>query len=510
MLVALSAATLLFRFWLAAVLPMTGDEAYFYEWGWQPDWGFYDHPPMVGWWLATLLMVSDSEWWLRLPSVLQPVLLAAAVAFALPRLWPEVSPQRRDAITALILLAPINVWNVLITTDTPLVFFSVLSGLAWLRAAQERDGDDLRWYLLAGLFLAGAVLSKYFVALLGFAYLLDTLRRRSLRAWAGLAVCYVCCVPALGLMAWWNAGNCWPNFMFNFVNRHQGSIGWSLRTPLLYAVTVAYALTPPVIWLALRRDPGPGRAASADFSMPLRSLAMLAGVPFVLFALLSGPKQIGLHWLLSFIPFVMIWVGLRASEGALRKLLKFLLGFAVLHAVVFVTLSLLPLETWNRLKAYDGIVLTVERQAMKEALAADLADADKRWTLAMDGYSNAVTLGYNLRRYVIVFGEGSSHARHDDILTDFRALDGGNILIVRKREPEPAFYQPYFANSAVDSFEIRGVRFWRIRGEGFRYVQYRDQVLSKIRNNYYRIPSLLPQCACYFCDRYFPGEACVK
>ena len=31
---------------------MTADEAYFIWWGWLPDWGFYDHPPMIGWWLA--------------------------------------------------------------------------------------------------------------------------------------------------------------------------------------------------------------------------------------------------------------------------------------------------------------------------------------------------------------------------------------------------------------------------------------------------------------------------
>jgi hypothetical protein len=24
-------------------------EAFFYQWGVYPDWGYYDHPPMVGW-----------------------------------------------------------------------------------------------------------------------------------------------------------------------------------------------------------------------------------------------------------------------------------------------------------------------------------------------------------------------------------------------------------------------------------------------------------------------------
>lgn len=61
--------------------------------------------------------------------------------------------------------------------------------------------DDPRWYFLSGLLLAGAVLSKYFAFLLGFAYLVDVALRRKRRAWAGLAIAYACAVPALALMA---------------------------------------------------------------------------------------------------------------------------------------------------------------------------------------------------------------------------------------------------------------------------------------------------------------------
>ena len=58
MLVIALAGGLLFRLWLSAVFPFTGDEAYFVDWGRHPDWGFYDHPPMVGWWLAARTPLS--------------------------------------------------------------------------------------------------------------------------------------------------------------------------------------------------------------------------------------------------------------------------------------------------------------------------------------------------------------------------------------------------------------------------------------------------------------------
>src|SRR5450759_5762825 len=71
--------TLAFKFWLAQALPMTGDEAYFIYWGVYPDYGFYDHPPMVGWILALLLQLSRAEWVLRLPVIVVPALVAFAM-----------------------------------------------------------------------------------------------------------------------------------------------------------------------------------------------------------------------------------------------------------------------------------------------------------------------------------------------------------------------------------------------------------------------------------------------
>ncbi|MHB1358932.1 MAG: ArnT family glycosyltransferase [Rhodocyclaceae bacterium] len=548
--------TLVFRLWLAVAMPITGDEAYFIWWGWIPDWGFYDHPPMIGWWLAALLAVGDAEWWLRLPQVVQPVLLALAVRWAWPRLWPEQPEQaeRRDWAALLVLLAPVNVWNVFVTTDTALVYCAVLSGLAWLLAARS---GTWRWYGVAGIFLAGAVLSKYFAALLGFAYLIDVLRRRNARAFAGLAITYAASVPALLLMAWWNAGNCWSNYMFNFVNRHGVNTGLNWETPLLYAATLAYVLTPPVLWLLFRRRPAPpslptslpqGERGGGQLPSPLageglrergggfssvdRSLAPLGIVPLLLFAALSLFKTIGLHWLLAFVPFAILLAVRRLSGPAVPKLAWFFMGFAALHLAVALVVSSLPLETWRSFRIYPGLVLTFESRALVAHATAGPPQGGMRppvggsepglraWgalhaapgdsLLVSDGYSNAVTLGYNLRRYVPVLGMGSSHARHDDILTDWRLQDGRDITVLRKTAPEPDEYTAWFQNVTTDSFEHRGAHYWVVRGRGFDYAAYRDSVLREVRRRYYALPPWLPQTGCYFCDRYFPEKTCIR
>lgn len=498
---------LAFRFWLAAALPITGDEAYFIWWGKVPDWGFYDHPPMIGWWLAALLAVSDTEAWLRLPQIVQPLLLALAVRWAWPRLWPAQAGNR-DWVALLVLLAPVNVWDVFVTTDTALLYFAVLSGLAWLLAARVEESAEARsgawrWYAISGLLLAGAVLSKYFAALLGFAYLVDALRRRTPSAFAGLAIAYACCIPALGLMAWWNSGHCWTNYLFNFVNRHgTGNTGLNLKTPLLYPAMLLYILTPPVVWTLLRRPPA-SRLASADFRVD-RVLLLLMAVPLLLFALLSLAKTIGLHWVLSFVPFALMLAARRLTPPGLRKLAVFFFGFAALHVALAFGVSRLPLETWRSTSYYPGLVLIFDSQALLERAAPG------ETLLTSDGYSNAVTLGFNLGRYVPVLGPGSGHARHDDILTDWRANDGRDITVLRKTAPRDAEYDTWFRSVAIDSFEYRGARFWVVRGQGFDYPRYRDTVLAEVRRRFYAVPAWLPLSGCYFCDRYFPDTPCRR
>ena len=98
-------ALLTFRLWFAAVLPLTGDEAYFVFWGEHPAGGYYDHPPMVGWWLSALLTLSRAEWFLRLPSILLPLILAWG-AWWLVRTH---GAERARLAALLILLQPANV-----------------------------------------------------------------------------------------------------------------------------------------------------------------------------------------------------------------------------------------------------------------------------------------------------------------------------------------------------------------------------------------------------------------
>ena len=83
-LLAVGIASLALRFFISATFPISGDEAFFYWWGVYSAWGYSDHPPMVGWVIAAVRAVlGDSIWAIRLPSVLLPLGVGAALWWAL-------------------------------------------------------------------------------------------------------------------------------------------------------------------------------------------------------------------------------------------------------------------------------------------------------------------------------------------------------------------------------------------------------------------------------------------
>lgn len=493
-LLAVGALTLAFRLGLSVVLPFTGDEAYFTTWGVYPDFGYYDHPPMIGWLLYLLLKISGAPWVLRLPVTLLPYALAAGVYFVLRR-----TDEGKAALAALaFLLLPANVWAVLITTDTPLIFFSFASVMAYWRGLEGRRPG---WQALAGAFLGLAFLSKYFAVLLGLAYVVYTLLTpRGRRDWRGLALVVACSLPFAAVNLWWNYEHCWANLMFNVYNRHE-SAGWSWKTPLLYAVSVLYLLSPVALW-QLAKDRRAVLAAQGDQAM--RFFAVMFAFPFGFFAVLSLVKQIGLHWMLGFVPFFFVVAGWVLSREQLRRSVLYLAVFSVLHVAAIAAAAALPLETWKKIRAYDGIVYNVRIND----ILAELKPYEGEFVFAADGYSPAVIASFYSGRYFPVFGHGSSYARHDDIVTDFRALDGRNILVLRKNAPEDSEYRPYFRSVEYKQFTLSGATFYLVLGRSFDFAAYREGVLKPARERFYAIPRYLPQGRCYFCERYLGAATC--
>jgi hypothetical protein len=484
------AATLAIKLVLAYVLPMSGDEAYFIVWAKHPDFGYYDHPPMVGWILHLLLYLGSSEVILRLPAIL----LATLIGFGIYRLLKPHDETKAALVATLFLVAPLNVLNVLVSTDTPLILFVFLSAASLFKALQE---NSKLWYGMSGVFLGMAFLSKYFAVLLILGYLAYFIfSDRNKEKTHGLILLLLASLPFALINLYWNYTHCWDNFLFNLYNRNEGE-QLSLSKVVIFFGTQIYLMTPPVIYFLFKRR--------AEFRQKNRlGFFELFGfvflLPMALFALLSVKKVIGLHWVLGFYPFFYLLLSLYLSREELLKSLKFMAWFSALHLAAIAVIAMLPMETWKQHKLYDGIVFMFQNDAVVEKLRP----FEKSFVLAADGYTPAAIASYHLGRNFIVFGEGSHYARQDDMITDFRQLEGRDFLILKKSAPDLMQYAPYFESVESSQFTLRGVTFYFVLGYGFDYASYKEGVLKPIKEKYYKIPAFLPHAPCYFCEKYFP------
>ncbi|MEO8024002.1 glycosyltransferase family 39 protein [Polaromonas sp.] len=495
-LIAVGALSLALRLWIAATFPITGDEAFFYWWGVYPDWGYYDHPPMVGWLIAAVrATMGDTTWAIRLPVVLLPLALGGLVGWALSPL------DRVRAAWAVLFfwLAPINWLNVLITTDTPLMFWSVLSVALLLRAERRERLDGTAWlqYALSGLFLGCAFLSKYFSVVLGLTYVVYfALYRRD--RWAAFALLVLCALPGPAINIAYNMSHGWSNIMFNLYNRNEGeSFAWN--KPLLYLAMMVYLVTPVAAWLAWKQ-----RAALAAASRQQRLLACVVVVPLLFFALLSLKKVVGLHWVLSFYPFGFALLAFALPRDKLKTCAVGMAVFSVLHVLVVAGLYASSLDNWKSTRLYPQIIRSYKTAEMlKQVVVPGVV-------LMASAYTPASIYGYELRRYVPVFGPGNFHARQDDMLVDFSLYQGKTVRILRMDAPRLEEYQPYFDSLQVLSFSQDGVPFYAVEGRGFNYAAYKDGVLATIYSRYYNIPAWLPMTGCPFCERLCGQVRCTK
>ena len=496
-LLAAGFASLLLRATIANTFPITGDEAFFYWWGVYPDWGYYDHPPMVGWLIAAMrATLGDSIWSIRLPVVVLPLGIGAALWWALA----GVDRTRAAWAVAFFWLAPLSWLNTLITTDTPLIFWSVLSASSLMRAERsERPAYGL--YALAGVFIGCAFLSKYFAAVLGLTYTAYFLIYRRDRL-ACFALLVLCSLPFAAINIGYNISHGWPNIMFNLYNRNEGAV-FEWRKPLMYLGMMAYLFTPAALWLAFKHR---STWVSASTNTTHRLLACLVVVPLLFFALLSGKKVIGLHWVLSFYPFGF---ALLAFALPLEKLKIAAIGLAVftgLHVAVVAGLYMTTLDTWRTVAPLSKIY----PQVIRSYKTADiLKQINKPGVVLMaDAYTAASIYGFERRQYMPVFGVGRFHARQDDMLVDFSFYQGKTIRIISGASPNLDDFKPYFERVSMLTVMQDGVAFYAVEGVGFNYPVYKQGVLGDIFKRWYNIPKWLPMTGCPFCERYCGQVRC--
>lgn len=484
------------RTWLAARVPILGDEAYYLYWGAHPAGGYWDQPPMIGWWEAPFVRFSVNPLWVRLPNVLG--LIGTTLA-----LWrwmrTAVEPRRASLVAWCYFLHPLVFVPVLATPDQPLVLFSFLSAALFFRAS-------LPSILLAGSLFGAAFLSKYYAAFLIPAFLawswIRTAGRagrvaRLLREWAlfGLGA-----LPFLVQHLLWNSENSWVTLHVQLAIRPVADLRPLPEVLGLFAVYLLLWVNPPFVGdlFRSRRDQGGDSPELRRFSL------LLWAIPVGLFAVttLLGRAQ-GLHWYASYLPFFLAWISfrLRDDELARRARQLRLLTAALLVAACAVLLApglLVPREVERR-RPFDYRLSTAGRAAIVDRLVREL-EARPGSVLLTDSFSLGSALWVALRERGIdqevgLWGAYSHEGRQLERVTPPSRWAGRPALFVHRKPPSRDAWR-YFAAAEEVAVDPPGEpaggngRWWIVRAEGFDLGRYGAEVQSEVVRRFYR-----PGCA---------------
>lgn len=438
----------LLRLWLAGTLGLAADEAYYWLWSQNLAFGYYDHPPAVALLIrASTAVFGNTAFGVRWLSVL----LAAAASLGVWRLVWRLTDDRAAALAGAGLVQAtlfLGAGAILVTPDTPLVLFWTIALLALAEIWRTGRGA---WWLLAGLSVGLAFVSKYTAVFLGLGIVIWLVWVPELRRWFASPWPYAGGVLCLGVMApvvAWNLGHGGaslskqfgravphafdPRFVPEFFAGQAG-----LLTPLI-GLLVLFGLV-LLVWRAARQ-----RDAAA-------TLIVATTVPLVLYLVWYGLfDRVQGNWTACLLPasIAAAVIGARAlpAAGWLGAILRFSLRFAVPTGVALGLLvaahalwRIMPLvaDPTNQLFGWHQAAATVEQKA---------AQAGAR-TIGTTSY----TLTAQLRYYgtgalpVVQLNERLRYAMEPE--PDVAALREAPIMVVaesrRRREVEAALRQAF-------------------------------------------------------------------
>jgi 4-amino-4-deoxy-L-arabinose transferase-like glycosyltransferase len=445
---------------MAALLPLTPQEAYYWLWSQHPDWSYFDHPPLAAYSIAvTTAVFGSTSFGIKMAAVGWS--LGLNVVWA--RLALDIGFGQRTAwwsLLALNLVGIIAAYGVVIAPDSPLLF--AWAGTLW--AAWRAVSRDLgRWWLAAGLFLGLGLLSKYTAVLIVPSLALFLLVSPRHRRWLARPEPYLGLLLA-GLVfapvVLWNYTHEWASFAFQTSERAAGMGRWKPRffaqlvatqivvaTPYLLAISLLAWASAVRGWRLLPRDDG------------RLLLIASATVPLLLFAFASLRSLVKPNWLAPvYPPLVLLAVQERLQGWEAPRGLK--LGLASSAALLLVAVLAMawpnaPIGSANTWSGWPKAARHIDW------LRQELAQQGQTSFVFATNYKNSALLAFHLdgqpRTYAQdIFGE---RALQFDFWPPEESLAGATgILAVddrRDRSLLPAQLLAHFDSvERVDSVDV--------------------------------------------------------
>ena len=295
----------LVHFALGFSIEFSVDEAHYALYAQHLAWSYFDHPPLVGWIQWPLVTLTSSEGLIRLVPELLWVISCFLVYQVTLEIHHFIQGRNSGYLTSAlpsanscglmavlaILAAPMpHVLAIGLLPDTllaPLSLGLMLMALRWL----TQDRFTIRDWLVTGLLLGLAGLSKYTAIFTAFALLLVFISTHR-KPWLGKVGFWLAILLALlliGPVLYWNWVNDWISFKYQIAHGSGGEWLWRRLGAFLGIQFIAFG---PLLILGsyiFLKD------CMHATKLSLLSLLGFFFIPFIIFASLSGGGGLP-HW----------------------------------------------------------------------------------------------------------------------------------------------------------------------------------------------------------------------
>jgi 4-amino-4-deoxy-L-arabinose transferase-like glycosyltransferase len=319
LLIVVVTARTAYAFVFAVEYDLAGDEAYYWDWGRRPDWGYYSKPPLIGWLMGLVgRLTGNSELGIRLA----PLVLGTFSLIATQKLARAMFGGRTALLAVVLMLCtPGNAGlNLLFTIDSPLVLAWSVALVFFWRGLEKPEAWSS--WLGLGLALGLGVLSKQMMLvfpLLMVAFVVVSPQDRRVLRLPGFWLSLLMGVAALIPVIIWQQQHGWITLthMKDHFDRAEPTwahhLGWFFQFPLTQA-----ALYSPIIWAAILGVLGAATLSWKKVDRRTWLLVLFSAPALAVFHLLAARQDVHANWPAVFYisAFILLAAALDATSGA--------------------------------------------------------------------------------------------------------------------------------------------------------------------------------------------------
>ena len=351
----------------ASFIELMSDEAYYWRYSQNLDWGYLDHPPMI----AFLIKVGYSAFGGEFGVRLLPIVLGVGSIYIWERI---VNPKNLWFFYALVMsIGILHFLSFMAIPDSPLLFFGSLFVLFYKRITETPE--KLLNYALAGVAAGLMLLSKYHGVLLIFFVILSNFRLLiNWRFWLGVGVAALVFLPH----AFWQISHEYLSLQFHLKERSFEP--YDVADTLEYIGTQLFVLGPVtgiLCFIAIWKQKSEDKFESF--------LKVLFWGVLLFFLFMSFKGNVEAHW--TFITIIpALYFGYRHYESH-RKAIRWIKGTAIaVFSLAFLSKAALmvDLSQW-----YDMPLFYAEWQSNEARSLAIEEKAGDRPVAFMNSYQKA-------------------------------------------------------------------------------------------------------------------------